>query len=198
VIRPRLIIFAKAPLMGRAKTRLAADIGQVQALRLYRAMVSRVLRQIPSPKWDSIIAVTPTNWIGRVPEWSGFDQIPQSSGDLSPRLSQAFSTKGPIVVIGTDCPQIKRADIDEAFNRLRSHQAVFGPAEDGGFWLIGLNGPVDPKIFENIRWSTSQALKDVEANIEGRVHYLRTLIDVDDLKALKALRARRRTPCSAH
>lgn len=188
MIRPQLIIFAKAPLMDRAKTRLAADIGTVHAQRLYRAMTARILRQTSSPKWDSVIAVTPPTWLGRVPLWQSHPQIAQISGSLSPRLAQVLAAKGPIVVIGTDCPQVCAADINAAFQALRFRGAVLGPADDGGFWLIGLNGPADPAIFDNIRWSSEHALVDVAANIDGTVHYLRTLIDVDNARALESLR----------
>lgn len=188
-MRPQLYIFAKAPAMGKAKTRLAADIGKVHAHRLYRTMLSKVIHQVQDPRWDTILMATPVRAIGHVREWEGLTQIPQASGSLSPRLLAAFANKGPVLVIGTDCPQITRNDIADGFAALRHHAAVFGPADDGGFWLMGMNGPVKPSIFDNVRWSHEDTLKDVETNIEGSVHHLRTLIDVDDLKALRALRA---------
>lgn len=188
MIRPQLIIFAKAPIMGRAKTRLAADIGPVHAKRLYRAMTARILRNLRSPEWDVFVAVTPAKWMGRVPDWQAAKQYAQVSGSLSPRLMQAFANKAPTLVIGTDSPQIKRSDIHAAINALKSYDAVFGPADDGGFWLMGLNGPAKLGVFENIRWSTQHALADVEKNLTGRVHYLRTLTDVDDAKALAQVR----------
>jgi len=187
-MHPQLIIFAKAPLMGRAKTRLAADIGIVHAQRLYRAMTAKVLRGAQSPKWTTELAVTPQVWLGRVPEWAGTAQYAQISGSLSPRLMQAFSLRGPTIVIGTDCPQILRADIEQAFKALRSHSAVFGPADDGGFWLMGLSGPAKTNTFDNVRWSTVHALSDVEANISGKVHYLRTLTDIDNADDLRQVR----------
>ena len=91
--RPRLIIFAKAPIMGRAKTRLAADIGPVHAQRIYRAMTARILRNLQSPKWDTVLAVTPAQWLGAIPAWNGAAQYAQVSGSLSPRLMQAFDRK---------------------------------------------------------------------------------------------------------
>lgn len=188
-MRPRLYIYAKAPVMGRAKTRLAADIGQVQAHRLYCAMLSKVIRQVQDPRWDIIIMVNPAQAIGKVPAWRGLRQLPQVEGTLSPKLAQAFANKGPIIVIGTDCPQITRRDIAEGFKQLKRHKAVFGPAADGGFWLMGMNGPVKADIFDNVRWSHQDTLKDISTNIEGTIHHLRRLIDVDDLKALRALRA---------
>jgi len=188
-MRPRLYIFAKAPAMGKAKTRLAADIGKVHAHRLYRTMLSKVIRNVQDPRWDTVLMATPAQAIGSVREWEGLTQIPQASGSLSPRLLAAFTQKGPTLVIGTDCPQVTRNDIADGFAALRHHAAVFGPADDGGFWLMGMNGPVSSAVFNNVRWSHEDTLKDVEANIDGPVHHLRTLIDVDDLKALRALRS---------
>ena len=188
-MKPRLFIFAKAPAIGKAKTRLAADIGKVHAHRLYRAMLAKVIRQVQDPRWETILMVTPRRALGQVPEWDGLPQIAQVNGSLSPRLMAAFKEKGPILVIGTDCPQVERNDIANGFKALRKNAAVFGPADDGGFWLMGLNGPVKPDVFDNVRWSHQDTLSDVEANIDGSVHHLRTLIDVDDLKALRALRS---------
>lgn len=187
-MRPRLIIFAKAPIMGRAKTRLAKDIGVVHAKRIYRAMTAKIIRNVQNSRWDTVLAVTPREWLGRITEWEGLSQYVQCSGSLTPRLLQAFSDKGPTAVIGTDCPDVCAQDIAQAFSRLKRNSAVFGPAEDGGFWLIGLNGPAKPDTFDQVNWSTDTALADVEANIKGSVHRLRTLIDVDDLAALKAAR----------
>lgn len=188
-MRQKLFIFAKAPAMGKAKTRLAADIGKVHAHRLYRTMLSKVIRNVQDPRWETIIMATPVRAIGQVVEWEGLTQRPQVSGSLSPRLADAFDCKGPVIVIGTDCPQVNRDDIANGFQALKKNAAVFGPADDGGFWLMGMNAPVRPSVFDNVRWSHDDTLSDIEANIDGTVHHLRTLIDVDDLKALQALRA---------
>lgn len=185
-MRGTLIIMAKAPMMGRSKTRLAADIGPVQAMRLYRMMMRRVIRQTQSDKWDTVLCVTPPRALGNVPEWAGLPQVPQVGGGLGDRLQAVFSVKGPTVVIGTDCPEITRADIQQAFDALKRHDAVFGPADDGGFWLIGLNGPARPGLFDLVRWSHRQTLADMRTRIRGQAAYLRLLIDVDDGEALAA------------
>jgi len=188
-MKPRLYIFAKAPAMGKAKTRLAADIGKVHAHRLYRTMLSKVIKNVQDPRWDTVIMATPVKAIGTVPEWRDLPQYPQANGSLSPRLAAAFQGVGTVIVIGTDCPQVTRRDIADGFKSLKKHPAVFGPADDGGFWLMGMRGPVKASVFDNVRWSHKDTLKDIQANIDGTVHHLRTLIDVDDLKALRALRS---------
>jgi len=187
--RQRLYIFTKAPLMGKAKTRLAADIGGVHAQRIYKAMMTRVIRNVQSEKWDTVLTVTPKRWMGQVREWRGTPQIPQVSGSLSPRLAQVFKGKGPIVVIGTDCPEVTANDIDDAFKALKHHSVVFGPADDGGFWLMGANGPLPRRIFDNVRWSDENTLLDLAGKFDD-IGVLRTLTDVDDLEALLKVRVK--------
>lgn len=186
---PRLYIFAKAPSLGKAKTRLAADIGKDEALRLYRAMMTSVIVNVQDEAWKTILAAAAPESVGAVPEWDGLPQIAQVSGSLSPRLAEVFKGDGPIIVIGTDCPQVRASDISDALDALKTYDAVFGPADDGGFWLIGMNGPVDPSVFDGVRWSDKSTLSDMTANVHGSVFRLRTLIDVDDLDALNAVKA---------
>jgi glycosyltransferase A (GT-A) superfamily protein (DUF2064 family) len=186
---PRLYIMTKAPIMGRAKTRLAADIGVVHAKRHYRAMMVRVIRQVQDPRWETVLSVTPASSVGQVPEWYGLPQIPQVSGSLSPRLADLFKGKGPTIVIGTDCPQVTARDIAEGFRALKSHNEVFGPATDGGFWLMGANGPLPPSMFDNIQWSHKDTLSDIADKTDGAFGVLRTLTDIDDLKALQESRS---------
>ena len=191
-MRPVLYVVAKAPIMGRAKTRLAADIGPGHAKRIYRSLMGQVLRQVRDPRWDTVLAVTPPHLLGRVPDWKGVAQIPQVSGSLTPRLEALFARKGPTLTIGTDCPQVNATDIAAAFRALRSHKHVFGPASDGGFWVMGTNGPLPRGFFCGVRWSHAETLADVKARTDGEYTDLRTLTDVDDLKALRLLRQSRR------
>lgn len=184
-MRPRLYIMAKAPIMGHAKTRLAADIGRVHAKRHYRAMMGTLLCHMRDPRWNTVLMITPTHRLGQVPDWDGFVQIPQVRGSLSPKLAQVFSHHGPTIVIGTDSPQIRAGDIAAGFKALRRHEAVFGPASDGGFWLMGAKGPLPEAVFENVRWSSQHTLSDMEAHF-GRAARLRTLTDIDDKAALNS------------
>lgn len=181
---PVVFVFAKAPVLGRAKTRLAATVGYVQAKRLYRMMVARVLRRVKDPRWTTLLAVTPPQAMGNVKDWDGFEQVAQVSGSLSPRLAACFARKGPTIVIGTDSPQIRSQDIARAFKLLKSNKAVFGPASDGGFWLIGANGPLSEQVFDNVAWSTETTLADMTRNLNGDIGLLRMLTDIDDSAAL--------------
>lgn len=186
-MKPLLFIFAKAPLMGQAKTRLAADIGLVHAQREYRAMCAKVFRECTGPSWDTVLYATPEKKLehGFGGLWpKSLPRISQADGDLTARLARAFSVKRTIICIGTDAPQIKKRDISEAIQALKKNDAVFGPADDGGFWLIGLNGPADERIFANVRWSHAETFADIQKNIKGSLYRLRTLSDVDDGAAL--------------
>lgn len=189
MIKPKLIIFAKAPVFGHAKTRLAKGVGLVHAKRHYRAMTRKILRNLKDPRWSLSIATARTQAAMRVPDWDGVPQFPQVSGSLSPRLAAVFASRGSTIVIGTDSPQIKPADIGYAFKAMDEKTVVFGPASDGGFWLIGLVGPAPKGLFDNIRWSHEQTLADMERNCTAlgyKLHYLRTLTDIDDIDALRA------------
>ena len=187
-MRPTLFIVAKAPIMGRAKTRLAADIGPVHAKRIYRSMMAQVINQTRDLRWETVLAVTPPHLLGRVPDWEGCTQIPQVSGSLSPRLAALFARRGPTLTIGTDCPHVDSLDIANAFRALKSKSYVFGPASDGGFWLMGAKGPIRRGFFDGVRWSHEQTLSDVKARTGDDYAELRTLTDVDDLKALRLMR----------
>ena len=185
-MRPVLYVFAKRPAMGAAKTRLARDIGPVHAQRHYRAMTARVLRQVRDPRWDTVIYAAPARAVGTVPAWEGFTQRPQPRGSLSPRLDAVFSgSRRAVLVIGTDCPQVDARDIAGALRALRSSRFVFGPAEDGGFWLMGAQAPLRSGFFDGVRWSSPHTLADVTERAGGRVARLRTLEDVDDGASLR-------------
>ena len=192
-MRPQVIIFAKAPYMGGAKTRLAAGIGKVHAARLYRAMTAKIIRRIADPRWETVIAATPQRDIGK--SFGGIwparlTRISQGQGSLTPRLLRVFTARRIRIVIGTDAPQIRAADIAKAIALLKHNDLVLGRADDGGFWLIALRGPAPNDLFKGVNWSTETALADVANNARGSIGYLRTLIDVDDIDALKALRAK--------
>ena len=94
------------------------------------------------------------------------------------------------MVIGTDCPDVLAIDIADAFAAMGRSNAVLGPADDGGFWLIGLNGPARLDLFDKVRWSHHETLADMTARFRCPVTRLRTLVDVDDKLALDLWRGR--------
>ena len=109
-------------------------------------------------------------------------RIPQGRGDIGARMHRAFRAfpRGRVVIIGSDIPDANAADIAAAFRALGAADAVFGPAADGGYWLVGVTPRRPAHPFANARWSTEHALADTLRNFaHRRVVLLRTLHDVD-------------------
>ena len=180
-----LVVMAKAPVMGRVKTRLAASIGAVEATRAARVMLQALLRRLARDRrWTTWLAVAPDT-AARPARWQGDTRprlIAQGRGDLGERMQSLFDRlpPGPVAIIGSDVPAIAPADIAAAFGLLGSHDAVLGPASDGGYWLVGLSRRRPLRPFYDVRWSSPHALADTLANLAGhRVALLRTLRDVD-------------------
>ncbi len=185
--RPTLILFLRVPAIGRGKTRLAKDIGKVEAWRLSRAMTAGVLRRVRDPRWRLVLRVTPD---GALP-----GAEPQGRGDLGRRLQHAIQAhaRGPVAVIGTDAPDLNAAHVAAAFRAASRHDAAIGPAADGGFWILALSASRARTVaFKGVRWSTAHACADTVAALGGKVARLETLVDIDDQAALTAWKARGR------
>jgi rSAM/selenodomain-associated transferase 1 len=182
-----LVVFARVPRLGAVKRRLARGIGAMAALRFYRGQLAAVLRATGRDRrWTTLLAATPDRQRARWP--LRLKRIAQGGGDLGRRMGRAMRRHRRVVLIGSDIPGIAATDIATAFRALGRAQAVFGPAEDGGYWLVGL-GPRRPaRPFAAVRWSTAHALADTLANFRGRrVALLRRLRDVDTAADLAAL-----------
>ncbi len=117
----------------------------------------------------------------------------QQRGDLGRRMDRAMRGfgPGPVVLVGSDIPDISARHIAAAFRALGRHDAVFGPADDGGYWLVGLRRrPAHPDPFSPVRWSSRHALADTVANLGRRYDHvlLETLTDIDDAASLRRWR----------
>ena len=187
--RPTLIVFARAPAMGVSKTRLARDVGVVEAWRVYRGMAEGLVRRLRDPRWRLVVRITPDG--ARWPPNTRREN--QGAGDLGERLERALRAHaaGPVAVIGTDAPEVTRERIARAFSEVRRTGAVFGPADDGGFWLLALSGRRARRVrLSGVRWSSPHALQDAAAALGAPAVLLETLHDVDDGGALRAWRRR--------
>jgi uncharacterized protein len=184
--RCRLVIMARVPVAGRVKTRLARRVGVNAALQFYRGasrtMFQRLGRQ---PFWETIIAVTPDRDRGSRVLPGHIARMGQGGGDLGMRMQCPMHDlpPGPVCVIGTDIPGVTARDVRRAFRELGRADMVFGPAADGGFWLVGQRRR--PRVMEpyaaGVRWSHAETLADVLANLEGAaVGFTTTLSDVDE------------------
>ncbi len=186
-----LVIFARRPALGAGKRRLAREIGDLAALRFQRSSLTRLSRTLDqNALWTLWLCLTPD----RAPAtFFSRREIPQGAGDLGQKLTRLMGRlpPGEVVVIGSDAPQIGRADIRAAFRALGRRSAVFGPACDGGFWLVGLDHAARRRPpFSNVRWSTAHTLADVIARHAPRsFELLRELEDVDDAESLRRVGA---------
>jgi uncharacterized protein len=186
-----LVAFVKTPRLGRVKSRLAADVGAMAATAFYRRTLGSVLPPLARDgRWRCWLAVTPDRDVQGTASWpTGWRAIPQGSGDLGQRMARPLRRlpPGPVVIIGTDVPDIRPRHVARAFEALGDNDAVFGPSSDGGYWLIGIGRRqrVIPP-FKDVRWSTEFALADTLANFgDGKkIAVLETLDDIDDGAAL--------------
>jgi rSAM/selenodomain-associated transferase 1 len=181
-----LVVFVKDPRLGRVKTRLARDIGPVAARAFYWRTTERILRRLRgSGRWRLWLAITPDAAVDARRVWPpGWRRIAQGPGGLGERMDRIMRVLpvGPVVIVGSDIPDIGAHHVERAFHALGGHDAVFGPAADGGYWLVGLRrSPRILDIFRGVRWSTAFALVDTRANLgSARVALLETLDDIDD------------------
>jgi rSAM/selenodomain-associated transferase 1 len=182
----RIVVFAKAPVSGRAKTRLIPALGAEGAARLARQMLFDTCR-------EALLARSGTVELcfGHDPDWNG--PLPggvvltdQGEGDLGERLTRAaerVTDEGEkIVFIGTDCPGLDARRLQGACRKLETHDAVIHPTFDGGYALLGL-GRFDPSLFRDIAWSTPNVAPDTVARIEAlgwSLHKGETLRDIDE------------------
>lgn len=161
-----LMIFVKYPEPGRVKTRLAKAIGDGEAARLYRLMAEDVIRSLKDcSEYSTIIFFAPPGRASDVQNWLGDGQsyMPQSGRNLGERLANAFRTVFDMgarraVVIGTDCQDITPETITSSLEYLGKKDLVIGPAEDGGYYLLGLSRHA-PELFDSIDWSTDNVFR---------------------------------------
>jgi rSAM/selenodomain-associated transferase 1 len=190
----RIVIFAKAPVPGKVKTRLIPALGPEGAAALAQRMLLRTIAEAeaagstelcgsPHPhdaEWQPYLPAVPIRHSG------------QGEGDLGERLARAAErvlADEPILLIGADCPELDRDRLRAAAAALGSHDAVIHPAQDGGYALLGLKR-FDPSIFAGIAWSTSEVASQTLqrlALLGWSVHVGDTLRDIDEPEDLGVL-----------
>jgi uncharacterized protein len=166
-----LIIFYRNPEKGKVKTRLAATLGDDRALLVYLELARQTRTVTVLLDFDK--AVYYSNKIDESDLWTKKDygKFLQRGSDLGERMRNAFEegfARGykSICTIGTDCYELSSSEIREAFQYLKDHDVVIGPAADGGYYLLGMN-KLHPQLFEKKQWSTKtvsdDTIKDIEA-----------------------------------
>lgn len=188
---------ARAPALGRGKTRIARDAGRSAALRINRALQARTLRLARDPRWVTLLAVTPDHArTVRLPGvWPcSVTRLAQGGGDLGARLARVLKrVRGAVAVIGTDSPDVTPGDVALTFRALGRARIAVGPARDGGFWILAARRSTDViDAFDGVRWSTGDTLSDMIARLRTPHVRVRTLDDVDTLNDWRAWRSRGR------
>ncbi|HEV8401061.1 MAG TPA: TIGR04282 family arsenosugar biosynthesis glycosyltransferase [Gemmatimonadales bacterium] len=191
-------IFARAPIPGRVKTRLAEDVGPSTAAELYWQVGRRVVTNVAGSGYRTLIWFTPPNEGAFVREWlEGLGRVElraQGSGTLGERLVQAFARHFAdgarrAIVVGTDCPGMERRHVVEAFAALDGHDVVLGPTQAGRVYLIGLREP-QPALFRGVHWSSAAVLSQLRARtVDAHLapYLLRPLREVATLQDARVL-----------
>jgi len=196
-----IVLFVKSPAKGQVKTRLAVEIGEEAAVRLYRCFVEDVVSTVEKLEVDLRLYFYPAedkalfmNWLGEQKSY-----IAQKGNDLGERLKNAFANTfgqgfSKVVVIGSDSPDLPASFLRQAFEELDLNDAVVGPASDGGYYLIGFSADsFTPEVFDGIAWSTSAVFNQTQRRLEAHglsVHLLPQWHDVDTRPDLERLIAR--------
>ena len=166
-MQPRLVIFMRYPVAGQAKTRLIPALGGEGAAAIHKTLSERTLATVSGSGRQAEVRITgaPESdfvaWLGDGPHYRE-----QVSGDLTERLLDALDP-APVIFFGADTPDLAEHHVAAAIDALESCEVVIGPAEDGGYYLIGVAGAYR-YLFDNMRWSTEHVLPDTLKRLAAR------------------------------
>jgi hypothetical protein len=188
-MRQALFVMAKDPRAGQVKTRLCPPLTAKMAARLYECFLLDVLDLVAGlPGVDPVVAFSPPEAREEFSRLTGgrFLLIPQQGADLGERLESSFRILfqqgyDRVAAVSTDSPDLPAEYLKEAFSRLGDARVVLGPCPDGGYYLIGLTGPV-PELFRDMPWSTDRVIPETDARARGMgltLSYLPVWHDVD-------------------
>ena len=185
-----LIVFVKNMVLGKVKTRLANTIGNQAAFEVYKELVAVTEKATQTLKADVHIYFSDVVIDGK---WLNAHKTTQKGKDLGERMKNAFKEGFEngyerIVLIGSDLPDINATLIAEGFKALNQTDCVFGPAKDGGYYLIGLNKMHD-FIFENKPWSQPNLLEETLSELNSKHVKYNTLMTLNDIDTLEDLLA---------
>lgn len=198
-----IVIFAKYPEPGKVKTRLGNSLGHDHSFMIYEAMLLDMIDKLALQNLYSccfyIFPPEATNAFSAKYCLDNDRVFPQEGFDLGERMFNSFVHQislgsDQVICIGSDIPAISLVDLDSAFSILSTHDAVLGPAEDGGYYLIGINKKaISNSFFSDISWSTSSVFSETISKMENiglsynSIHPLRDLDDLSDLIFFKDL-----------
>ena len=189
-MNPALLIFIKNPELGKVKTRLAKTVGDEKALQVYKDLLFHTMIETQNLDCDKFVFYDENIETNDI--WSGtlYEKRLQFGSHLGAKMQNAFQTLFDLgyqncIIIGSDLFDLEANHISEAFNKLESNDVIIGPAEDGGYYLLGLK-KVIPSIFKNKNWGTSTVLSDTLKDLENyKIEFLETLNDIDTFEDLE-------------
>ena len=186
-----LMLFVRNPELGKVKTRLAASVGPEEALAIYMHLLQHTKQVTENLPMDKVVYYS--NEVDHHDLWPNdkYKKQVQPAGDLGEKMEDAFKSAfeqgyTSVVIIGSDCHQLTPAIVEKAFEALKTHEVVIGPALDGGYYLLGMR-QLHPELFQDKRWSTEHVFPDTLYDIE-RLHLahkvLPELSDIDHVEDL--------------
>ena len=189
-IKKGLIIFARKPVIGKVKTRLAATIGDLKALEIYKKLLMHTRAVAKSVSCDAFAFLTENDTDNF---WQGFSCELQTGESLGDRMHEAFNLlfkKGykHCIIIGSDCPGLTNEIINDAYVALNTNDVVIGAATDGGYYLLGMK-KLHNSLFKNKNWSTENVFTETLVDIKQHALTYKTLPvlhDVDEEKDVPA------------
>lgn len=189
-----LVIFVKNPEINKVKTRLAKSVGGQNALMIYRKLLEHTHKVTSALKTPADKQVWYSSRIDRTDLWEtgDYEKHLQQGETLGKRMEKAFEDAfetgyARVVIIGSDCPGLETTHLEAAFQHLNEQGAVIGPAEDGGYYLLGMTEFL-PSVFRNITWSEPTVLQQTKERLTGEglsIYELETLNDIDTAEDLK-------------
>jgi uncharacterized protein len=185
-----LIIFTRNPQLGKVKTRLAKTVGDEKALQVYKDLLFHTMIETQNLDCDKFVFYDENIETNDI--WSGtlYEKKLQFGSHLGAKMQNAFQTLFDLgyqncIIIGSDLFDLEANHISEAFNKLESNDVIIGPAEDGGYYLLGLKKVIS-SIFKNKNWGTSTVLSDTLKDLENyKIEFLETLNDIDTFEDLE-------------
>lgn len=171
-----LIIFARHPELGKCKTRLAKTIGDQAALDIYTLLLAQTVKATQNLPVDKEVHYTDIIVSHDIWDTNVYNKRQQQGEDLGSRMLHAFKSGFKagyknVLIIGTDLHDLDQTDLELAYTKLKDHDYVIGPSQDGGYYLLGMNA-LNPDIFRNKHWSTPTVLKDTLNDIKNKTHFL--------------------------
>jgi len=189
-----LLIFTRNPELGKCKTRLAAKVGDKVALDIYEFLLQHTCDITKRLKVQKQVHYSEEIWNNDIWENRFYEKKLQRGKDLGKRMENAFRDGFAngferIIIIGSDMYDLSQVDLEEAFSKLDDHDFIVGPAEDGGYYLLGMK-KIKVELFENKDWGKAMVLKDTLNNlIKENYTLLDTRNDVDHYEDIQHLKA---------